>query len=106
MVDKKSGIDRVFMDVFQRYKNRLYSYSCRMIGDKDKAADIIQDVFIAYYRCLSKGQTITLPQNWLLVAARNRCLNAIRNDKKIFHWMISKYPQVFTRRLGPLNLIA
>jgi RNA polymerase sigma factor (sigma-70 family) len=53
-----------------------------MIGDKDNAADIAQDVFIGYYRCLTRGETISSPLNWLLVSARNRCLNAIRDKRK------------------------
>jgi RNA polymerase sigma-70 factor, ECF subfamily len=82
VADKKSEIDRIFIEMFQQFKHRVYGYSRKMVGDKDIAADITQDVFIGYYHCVTRGEIISSPQAWLLVAARNRCLNAIRNQRK------------------------
>ena len=53
-----------------------------MLGDSDAASDITQDVFIRLFEHQKKNNSIKNPKNWLFIAARNLCLNRIRDNKQ------------------------
>ena len=44
--------EAAFAEVVARYKNKIYNYVCRMIGNDDDAEDITQEVFIRMYQSL------------------------------------------------------
>ena len=67
--------------VFQPHKDRVYNFALRMLDDPDRAADITQDVFIRLFEMLRDQRTIDSPPAWLIVSARNLCLNALRTSR-------------------------
>ena len=53
-----------------------------MLGNKDSAGDVAQDVFMKLYRKQMQNDEIRDTESWLFVVARNLCLNTIRDSKK------------------------
>lgn len=53
-----------------------------MLGDRDAAGDITQEVFLRLYRAIDGNPEIGNMQNWLFILTRNLCLNEIRDSKK------------------------
>ena len=53
----------------------MFSVARKMVIDKDAACDIVQDVFVYYYERLQKGYVVERPQNWLLRATVNKCID-------------------------------
>ena len=59
----------------------MFSMARKMVNDKDAACDIVQDIFVYYYERLQKGQTVENPQNWLLRATINKCIDYSAGQK-------------------------
>ena len=70
-----------FKSIFQTNKDRVYNFALRMLDVPDRAADITQDVFIRFFEMLRDQRTIDNPVAWLIVSARNLCLNALRTSR-------------------------
>ena len=67
------------------YKNnyaKMFSIARKMVNDKDAACDIVQDIFVYYYERTQKGYIIEHPQNWLLRATINKCIDYSAEQKK------------------------
>lgn len=71
-----------FTQLFQLHKNHTYDFVLKMLGDKDAAADVVQDVFIRLHEHLNKKIPIANVKNWLFIVARNLCLNYLRRRRK------------------------
>jgi RNA polymerase sigma-70 factor (ECF subfamily) len=81
LTDYNRKIKQRFEELFEAYKNHVYDYAVRMLGDADGAGDIAQEAFIRLYEQLQNGPEIDNPKNWLFIISRNLCLNKIRNGK-------------------------
>ncbi len=78
---EKSGDERAFAELYNRHKSELYTYCVRMMsGDRDKASDIFQEVFIKAFEKAEQFRHGTNVVGWLYVIARNMCLNTHRNE--------------------------
>ena len=71
-----------FTQLFHLHKNHTYDFVLKMLGDKDAAADIIQDLFIRLHEQMSKKRSIDDVRSWLFIVARNLCLNYLRRHRK------------------------
>lgn len=54
-----------------------------MLGDQAAAEDIYQDVFLNFYRACRAGEQVRNVRNYLITAARNRCLNTLRLSRRL-----------------------
>jgi len=65
----------------ERYQNRLYGLSYRMLGDPDAAADAVQDSFLSAYRNIKRYRGGSFVA-WLLRIATNTCYDQLRARKR------------------------
>ncbi|MEO8232016.1 MAG: RNA polymerase sigma factor [Ignavibacteriota bacterium] len=70
-----------FTLLFNKYKRRVYSYSLKMLGDKMRADDVVQDVFIKLFENLNTIQNKQSVQFWIFKTARNEILSFYRSTK-------------------------
>ena len=66
-----------FTEIYKRYWKVMYVHAVKMLGEKDDAKDIVQDVFVNLW---AKGNHIPLNTNlsgYLYVSARNKIINLI-----------------------------
>src|SRR5205085_318802 len=55
-----AGKKDAFVELYTRYRSRIYAYSLRMIGDKERANDIFQETFIRIYQqCNNSQRTVS-----------------------------------------------
>jgi RNA polymerase sigma factor (sigma-70 family) len=74
----RSGNESAFEHLFERYRSRLLGFCRHMLGSKEDAEDVLQDVFVASYNAIrADGRDINV-RPWLYRIARNRCLNHLR----------------------------
>jgi RNA polymerase sigma-70 factor (ECF subfamily) len=68
--------------LLQRFEMPLLQYATRIIGDRDRARDVVQETFIE----LQRGRRQELdhaPAKWLFTVCRNRALNICRKEKRM-----------------------
>ncbi len=68
-------------ELYELYKNGIYRYILSMIKDPYLAEDILQETFVR----LIDRKFIPDPgkeQAWLYKVARNKCIDALRKQKK------------------------
>lgn len=77
----QNGEQSAFAELYLRYKQGVYLYCMRFLGDSPAAEDVFQDVFLNCFEQLRHGKEITNIRGYLLSSAHNRCLNVLRNRK-------------------------
>jgi len=70
-----------FSELYARYAQTVYSYTLRVMGDKEKAHDIFQDTFMRFFQSAERHDTLDNVKGYLLTISRNLCLN----EKKRVH---------------------
>jgi RNA polymerase sigma-70 factor (ECF subfamily) len=70
-----------FTILFNKYKKRIYNYALKMLNDKMRADDIVQDVFIKLFENLNNIHNKQSIQFWLFKTARNEMMAFLRNTK-------------------------
>ncbi len=77
----RGGDDAAFAELYAGYRQGVYLYCTRFLGDRPAAEDIFQEVFLNLLERIRGGSDIENVQGYLLRSARNRCLNVIRDRK-------------------------
>ena len=76
----QSREEKEFIAIFKSYKHNVYGFACRMLNNEQIAEDITEESFLRLYQRLIDGFEIDKPRAWLMVTARNLCLNQIRDN--------------------------
>ncbi len=77
-----AGSDRAFMELFNRHNHRLFVYCARLVGDRDHAEDLTQELWLKMIRLRENPPRIDNPVGFLLRSARNLCLNFIKRERR------------------------
>jgi RNA polymerase sigma factor (sigma-70 family) len=75
------GDDGAFPGVYHRYKQQVYEFCCRMLGDADGAKDVVQSVFVKVFERRSQLRQPERFSSWLMTMARNDCLTVLRRSR-------------------------
>lgn len=67
--------------VYDTYRTAVYHTALAFMKDSALAEDVLQDVFLAYYREVQQN-AVRHVRAWLLTATRNRCCNLLREYKR------------------------
>jgi RNA polymerase sigma factor (sigma-70 family) len=74
----RAGNEAAFEHLFDRYRSRLMAFSRHMLGSKEDAEDVMQEVFVNAYNAMRADEREINVRPWLYRIARNRCLNHLR----------------------------
>jgi RNA polymerase sigma-70 factor (ECF subfamily) len=74
-----SGEQRAFEELVERYQTRLLNFVYRTIGDRDRAEDLVQEVFIRVHRHLHRFDQSKKFSTWIYTIASNLAKNELRN---------------------------
>jgi len=67
-----------FDELFERYHSMVFQLTCRVLGDREEALDVSQEVFLAVYRKLHKFRGESSLKTWIYRIAVNRASNRCR----------------------------
>nr|HPN96881.1 sigma-70 family RNA polymerase sigma factor [Candidatus Moranbacteria bacterium] len=67
-----------YAEIIERYRGKLFAYLYRLIGEKEEAEDLLQDVFIKAYRNLSSYDANRRFSSWIYRIAHNEAVNHIK----------------------------
>jgi len=77
-----SGESRAFEELVDRYQTRLLNFVYRTIGDRDRAEDLVQEVFIRVHRHLHRFDRTKKFSTWIYTIASNLAKNELRNRSR------------------------
>jgi RNA polymerase sigma-70 factor (ECF subfamily) len=75
-----------FEELFRTYFTPLCAFAQKYVGDADEAKDIIHQVFIGLWQKREDVDLSTSLKSYLFTGVHNRCLNYIRDRKKIIQF--------------------
>ena len=78
----QEGRNQAFDVLVGRYKNRLFTYLYRLLGDRSEAEEFAQETFVKAYIHAEKYRTIARFSTWLYTIATNLVRNRVRNAKR------------------------
>ncbi|HEY3331120.1 MAG TPA: sigma-70 family RNA polymerase sigma factor [Capsulimonadaceae bacterium] len=71
-----------FDEIVLRYKQKIFQYILRMVGDSEEAEDLTQEVFVKTYLSLSSFRSQSSLNTWLYRIAGNICIDAHRKRSR------------------------
>lgn len=77
-----AGDQRAFDQLFFKYAGRLLHFIHRMIGDWDRAEDLVQEAFVRVHRHLPGFDQSRQFSTWLYTIGANLAKNELRNRKR------------------------
>jgi len=77
MDDEKS----IFSELVENYQKKIFQVAVGMLGNKDVALDITQDVFIKAFRSYKKFRFNASHETWLIRITINRVRDYLRKEK-------------------------
>ncbi len=76
------GEERAFEELFDRYQGRLVNFVYRTIGDRDRAEDLVQEVFMRVYKHISRFDRSKKFSTWIYTITSNLAKNELRNRSR------------------------
>lgn len=78
------------IEVFKRYRARLFGIAYRMLGTRDDAEDILQEAYIRWHR--ADADEIETPEAWLVTVVTRLSIDRLRKasaerETYIGHWL-------------------
>jgi RNA polymerase sigma-70 factor, ECF subfamily len=78
MIQVRSDVPGAFETLVERYQNRLAGVMCHLIGNRDEAEDLCQEVFLRIYKARKGYRPRAKFSTWLFTIANNLALNHLR----------------------------
>ncbi|MHC4957364.1 MAG: sigma-70 family RNA polymerase sigma factor [Planctomycetota bacterium] len=81
----RSGDRTAFDTLVLRYQDRVFNMSFRMLGNREDALDVSQEVLVTAYRSLGGFQDRARFSTWLYRITVNRCRDELRRRQTVKH---------------------
>jgi RNA polymerase sigma-70 factor, ECF subfamily len=79
----KQGDKHAFSQIFEHFKDKLFSFIYNIIGNRDEALDIVSESFYRAYKSLSSYDNRTQFSTWLYSIASNLAISYLRKRRFI-----------------------
>jgi RNA polymerase sigma factor (sigma-70 family) len=79
----RRGSEHAFEALVGRYQSRLLGFCRHMLGSREDAEDVLQEVFAAAFNAIHADERPLNVRPWLYRIARNRSLNHLRRTQSI-----------------------
>ncbi|MCM8772688.1 MAG: sigma-70 family RNA polymerase sigma factor [Candidatus Omnitrophica bacterium] len=77
----KNGDTKAFEELVNQTKDKIYNLGLRILGNKEDAADLLQETYIKAYESLPKFEGRSSFSTWLYRIATNFALMKLRKEK-------------------------
>lgn len=72
-----------FEELVNRYQKPVFRVAYRMVGQKEEAEDLVQEVFIHLYQKIGRFDPTKKFKPWLYRVAVNTCISRLRRKQKV-----------------------
>jgi RNA polymerase sigma-70 factor (ECF subfamily) len=73
-----TGDPDAFAEIVRRHRDRLWAVALRTVGDREEAADALQDALLSAYRAAERFRGDSAVTTWLHRIVVNACLDRMR----------------------------
>jgi RNA polymerase sigma-70 factor, ECF subfamily len=75
-------------EIIKRYKGKLFAYLYRLVGSREEAEDLLQDVFLKAYKNLKSFDVTRKFSSWIYRIAHNEAVNFVKRKslKRFIPW--------------------
>src|SRR5262249_1213577 len=70
--------ERAFKEMVEAYQDRIFNLLFRMIGKREEAEDLAQEVFVTVFKSIDQFRGDSKLSTWLYRVAVNHCKNRIK----------------------------
>lgn len=70
--------ERAFVECMQRYQEKVWSLVYRMLGNRQEAEDVAQEVFVTVFKSIDSFRGESKFSTWLYRIAANQCKNRLK----------------------------
>src|SRR5688572_33374619 len=81
MLQVAAGDRRAFAVLFDRYHASVSRFALRFVGDRERAEELTQDIFVKLYRNAKGYRPTAKFKTFLFRVASNHCLNEVRRGE-------------------------
>ncbi|MFC1709894.1 RNA polymerase sigma factor [Candidatus Omnitrophota bacterium] len=81
MLHFQEGDESCFVQLVERYKERIFKFAYRFLGNYQDAEDVAQETFIKAYRAKDRYVPKSKLSTWLYVICKNTCLKRLRKKE-------------------------
>ncbi|MBJ6765147.1 sigma-70 family RNA polymerase sigma factor [Myxococcaceae bacterium JPH2] len=74
----RRGHTDAFETLVHQYEDRLYDFCVRMVGDREEAHDLVQEVFVSVHQNLRRFREDSRLSTWLFRITKNHCINRLK----------------------------
>lgn len=74
----RAGRVEAFEALVTRFQDPLYDFCLRMLGDREEALDLLQDVFLSVHQHATGFREQSSLKTWLFRLTKNQCLNKLK----------------------------
>jgi RNA polymerase sigma-70 factor (ECF subfamily) len=78
----RRGDPEAFETFVRTHQDRLYDFCLRMLGDREEANDVVQDVFVSAHQHLARFREDARLSTWLFRIGKNHCINRLKYLKR------------------------
>ena len=84
----QAGNKNLFAIINERYQGKLFAYLFRLIGSREEAKDLLQDVFVKAFKNIKSYDASRNFSSWIYRIAHNESVNYIRRKglKRFISW--------------------
>jgi RNA polymerase sigma-70 factor, ECF subfamily len=75
------GDPEAFAELFHRHRDRLWAVALRTLGDREEAADALQDALLSAHRSAARFRGDSAVTTWLHRIVVNACLDRVRRRR-------------------------
>lgn len=73
---------KIYHELVKRYQTKLFSYLYRLIGNKEEAEDLLQNVFVKVYNNIRSYDTKRKFSSWIYRIAHNEAVNFLKKRSR------------------------
>jgi RNA polymerase sigma-70 factor (ECF subfamily) len=74
----RRGDEAAYRELVRQYEHRVFTIAYRMMGDREEAADVAQDIFVSLIRSIHRFRGDSLFSTWLFRVTVNHVKNRIK----------------------------
>jgi RNA polymerase sigma-70 factor (ECF subfamily) len=85
MAQHCAGEPEAFGELFRRHRDRMWAVALRTTGNRELAADCLQEAFISAFRRAESYRGDAAVTTWLHRIVVNACLDRLRRERPVTH---------------------